>query len=761
MKNIAACRSAFALICAVLAGAIVLSFGCSTGGTLAWSEAAEEPTEEPGGVVQLTSGSFGAQGLEVDPHAWLRFDFSEAIYRGSAAANIALLSGDGSALPSASKDAGGAGQFLMQFANDDRTVLLKAKGLPYCYPIMVRFSAELAAVSGSTLGQEYSFEYLTMHDPHDIVGDDCRGDMVAGNPFHGSDADPVEIIPGLLSLGPGIAHVLPSASLAGEGQAILDLGADLGFEKYEGGIGMGDLVAIGLGMPLGDMDGDGIAEAGFYALGVSLDGLALGTLLRCSSNGEELPTAMPGLAFPVGDYNGDGLADVVTNVLDTGSGVQTFSLHLGGAGCVGEPAATWQLGESTLALMPVGIENFNGDLNAANGRPFEDFAIGAIDIGTGVGSVHLFLGSADPSAKAAPDAVIAGSSAGDLFGLLGLSVAGGGDVDGDGYDDMVVGAPAGLASAILNSGIMDAMMGMMFLSEAVPINQNPILSVVSKLVQSDGRQPSAYDGKAYLFHGSASPQIGSASDAAVVFTGEMQALEGLGYMIGDLLQMVGDMMAEMMDAEIEIPDLPGLPDMFGTAVFIGEIDGDGYADVIVGAPLAVHMNEEASNVFALGMEAIMAIMEFVMGGGGEEELLALVEYLYDTATYVVDGIGSAYVFRGEAGLPAEVFYDQADSAFNAEGQYLLGSFILPACDVDGKGLDDFIMTDLAFVLDIDPMEMTFGTLDVRSGLFLGEENVGGFEKDIDDAKAVAVASLPDELIAAVLMILMEIMGFLP
>ena len=89
-----------------------------------------------------------------------------------------------------------------------------------------------------------------------------------------------------------------------------------------------------------------------------------------------------------------------------------------------------------------------GDIN---GDGFGDFAVGSPDASTPgglVGTVAVYLGRPGSLLGTVPDLVFSGELAGDQFGY---AIAPAGDIDGDTYDDFLVGAP-GRDAAGSNSG---------------------------------------------------------------------------------------------------------------------------------------------------------------------------------------------------------------------------------------------------------------------------------------------------------------------
>jgi hypothetical protein len=162
---------------------------------------------------------------------------------------------------------------------------------------------------------------------------------------------------------------------------------------------------------------------------VTEDPLAAPTLLWSTG------TRIASLAFP-GDLNADGYGDFVvgtlqTDVTDPGRAL----VYFGGPALDTAPDRTFT-GEAQFdgcGAQVTGAGDFNGD-----GRP--DLAVAAYGndgAGPDFGRVYVFFGG--PGFDVTPDRILNGQAAGGGFGT---SMAGLGDVNGDGYDDLAVGAPS-------------------------------------------------------------------------------------------------------------------------------------------------------------------------------------------------------------------------------------------------------------------------------------------------------------------------------
>ena len=140
-----------------------------------------------------------------------------------------------------------------------------------------------------------------------------------------------------------------------------------------------------------------------------------------------------------GDVNGDGFDDLLVGAPGYNDGVNkkgaAFLFFGASYGLEANPA--WSLigdqKDSLLGAAVAGVGDVNGD-------GFDDFAIGAprqsLDE-EGEGAVFFFFGSDEPLLQVPDWSYYGGQAAAGL----GTSLAAAGDVAGDGYDDVLVGAP--------------------------------------------------------------------------------------------------------------------------------------------------------------------------------------------------------------------------------------------------------------------------------------------------------------------------------
>ena len=144
------------------------------------------------------------------------------------------------------------------------------------------------------------------------------------------------------------------------------------------------------------------------------------------------------------DVNGDGYADFIVGAPGSFHGIGAVYVYLGSATA---SATDWN-GAAPAAYIELfggGAGHFGSAVASAgdvNGDGYADFLVGPVGVGS-TGSARLYLGSASPSAAdwSGPGATRRIDLLGPVPGSAGFgtSVAGAGDVNGDGYADFVIG----------------------------------------------------------------------------------------------------------------------------------------------------------------------------------------------------------------------------------------------------------------------------------------------------------------------------------
>jgi MYXO-CTERM domain-containing protein len=312
-----------------------------------------------------------------------------------------------------------------------------------------------------------------------------------------------------------------------------------------------------------------------------------------------------------GDVNGDGYDDVVVGAQGTGSSAGWAYVYLGSASGVSSTAATTLTGEGTGTSFGRAVSGA-GDVN---GDGYDDVIVGACYYGGSTGKVYVYLGSAHGVSSTAATTITGDTTS--TYNYLGQTVSSAGDVDHDGYDDVIIGAPgysssrgrafvhhgsatglATTATTTLTGSATYRYLGTS-VSDAGDVNGDGYDDViVGELIWS------TYIGDAKIYLGSAT---GVSTTAATTLAGETsssrfgQSVSGAGDVNGDGYDDVivgaygyasttgrayvymGSATGVDTTADTTL-DAESSGDWFGYCVSgAGDINGDGYADVIVGA----------------------------------------------------------------------------------------------------------------------------------------------------------------------------------
>ena len=308
-----------------------------------------------------------------------------------------------------------------------------------------------------------------------------------------------------------------------------------------------------------------------------------------------------GRSVSVGDINGDGLADIVVGApyVPTPGGGNSGAVYvlIGQPGGFGGAAAfdvTTLNGANGFKLSGLNAGDYTGySVSAAgdiNGDGFDDLVIGAEHYGTGgtnVGRTYVVFGKAGGFSSGFDLASLDGTNGFRFEGAggqdaLGRSVAAAGDINGDGADDLIVGAP----SAAATNGRAYVVFG-----HAGAFASDFDLSTL------DGTNGFAITGAAAF--DTAGMSVGSAGDIngdglsdlliGAILAGNGTTSTGAGYVIfGKASGFAANIDLGALDGTngFKISTLGGGTSTLLTGMSVasaGDVNGDGFADFVVGA----------------------------------------------------------------------------------------------------------------------------------------------------------------------------------
>ncbi len=369
--------------------------------------------------------------------------------------------------------------------------------------------------------------------------------------------------------------------------------------------------------------------------------------------------------------------------------------------------AAWTL-DSAVAEAWLGGALATGDVD---GDGFEDLIVGASDHEggqRGEGAVFVFPGS-----RRGPSAVATWSVEGDADWVgLGASVAAA-DVNGDGFDDVIVGA-RGYSDGEMYEGGAFVYLG----SRGGPSPQPDWL---------------AEGGQAYAWLGGAVASAGDVDadgyeDVVIGAPGQDTTAADAGRVALYRGSASGLELAPSwaVDGELGSGNL-------GTAVAAGDVDGDGFSDVAVGAEsfgegrVALVYRGSAAGLSAdpawtaAGVGSARALAAADVDGDGDDDLL-----VGDAWTWGERRGGLAWLYRGTPGglEPEPVWGIEAVEAYED-----LGGAVASASDVNADGFEDVLVASPALdgaLPDVGSATLFLGS---AAGLRSAAVVFGGDEED--------------------------------
>ncbi len=352
-----------------------------------------------------------------------------------------------------------------------------------------------------------------------------------------------------------------------------------------------------------------------------------------------------------------------------------------------------------------------------NGDGYDDLAVGAPS-SSGGGNVYVFHGSADGVSTTATTSIGNPNGGAAQFGAA-LSIAG--DLDGDGYNELVVGSPGydgdsgiltvyeGGSGGVATSATADATLDLGSRWGASIVGMGD--------VNGDGRDDFAVGG----------PGDNGNNGVVYLLGGASSGFSVLGSAAGTTA------------------------DEFGTSLAAGDFNGDGYTELVVSAPggteafiydgstgagmLATTPGTLVSTNAMSGLGAALAVIDYDDDGD-----LDLAVGTYDTTN--TDGRVSVYLSDG-AGLSNITDYNYGGST-GAE----LGRALASPGDLDADGVDDLVVgapgLDFTYVFSGD----TDGTGNIGIAVTLSGDAGTGYGGAVAAAGDVDADGFPDAFVGA-------------
>ena len=463
----------------------------------------------------------------------------------------------------------------------------------------------------------------------------------------------------------------------------------------------------------GDVNGDGYSDVIISAFGynsftgkafVYFGGSSMNNIADITMN-EDVVNSYFGISVSsAGDVNGDGLSDIVIGAYGYGSntGRAYFYDYFMKNEIISELTLT---GESSSNFFGSSVSTA-GDVN---GDGFSDIIVGAYGYSSTTGRAYIYFGGNTMDNVA--DVVLSAEASGNAYGL---SVSTAGDVNGDGYSDVIAGASfynsgRGRAYIYFGGNTMNNIADVIMTGAGSSDEFGREVSNAGDLNgdgYSDVAVSAPFIGKVYIYYGGAAMNnvddllITGVSAFSIASAGDVNG-DGFSDLIAGQTLPNGNAYlyygGENMDNAIDVTfsgEANG--DSFGFSVSsAGDVNGDGFSDVIISA-IGVNSNTGKAYTF-FGSEQMDNIPDVIMTGEAVNNdfgssVSSAGDINGDGFSDVIVGargnssnIGKAYIYLG-----GQIFNNSPDLTMKGEAVSKFGTAVSSAGDINGDGFSDLI-----------------------------------------------------------------------
>ncbi|MEO7356988.1 MAG: FG-GAP-like repeat-containing protein, partial [Ignavibacteria bacterium] len=530
----------------------------------------------------------------------------------------------------------------------------------------------------------------------------------------------------------------------------------------------------------GDVNGDGYSDVivGAYLHSnqtgrayIFYGGASMNNAADVVMTGEGINNRFGHSVYSAGDVNGDGYSDVIVGAYTYNSGTGRAYIFYGGAS-MNNTADVTMTGEATFNYFGTsvsaagdvngdgysdviaGATGYNGSIGRAylykyefehlpmtgeatnnyfgysvsgagdvNGDGYSDVIIGAYKYNNDIGRAYIFYGGTSMNNIA--DVTMTGETTNSNFGV---SVSGAGDVNGDGYSDVIVGAwqynGTGRAYIFYGGSSMNNTADVTMTGETTHRYFGNSVSAAGD-VNGDGYSDviigawfyDDYRGRAYIFYGGAS--MNNAAD--VVMTGET------------------------------------ISGQFGVSVSeAGDVNGDGYSDVIVGA----YLNNAGRAFIFYGGAGMNNTADVIMSGEATDDRFGVSvsaagdvngdgysDVIVGASAYGVYSTGRVYIFHGGASMNNAADVTMTGEA--TDGRF--GISVSAAGDVNFDGYSDVIVGANGYNGSTGKAYIFYGGVNMNNTAdvtMTGEATINNFGFSVSAAGDVNGDGNPDLIIGA-------------